>query len=92
MEEDPQGRTAEEEEQRRFSISRKLLEAEGGQSAENGKDLLLPGFQQEDGGYHHPSTTPLLKSVIVVSHPAEKRTSNHGVTFACPVAPFVTTL
>ncbi|KAM6919064.1 uncharacterized protein FYW49_008588 [Xenentodon cancila] len=86
VEEDPEGETAETEEARKFSVSSKLLEAEDGLRVEKRPDMLLPGFHQEEG------RPPPLKSVIATSYSAEKRISTHSVTFACPVAPFATSL
>ena len=92
VEEDPEGGSAEIEEEQRSSISSKLTETEDGQGTEKEKYVLLPGFHQGDGGCRHPSTTPPLRSAITSSFCGEKRISTHSVTFACSVAPYATSL
>ncbi|KAM4552489.1 uncharacterized protein PAE49_015903 isoform 1-T1 [Odontesthes bonariensis] len=92
VEEDPEGGSAEIEEEQRHSISSKLTETGDGLGTEKEKNVLLPGFHQGDGGCRHPSTTPPLRSAITSSYSGEKRISTHSVTFACSVAPYATSL
>ncbi|XP_069368007.1 small integral membrane protein 44-like [Paralichthys olivaceus] len=91
VEDDSEEGRAEEEEERRLSVSSKLRERDV-LRMEMEKDGRLPGFHQEDGDRRHPSTPPLLRTSIILSYPGEKRISNHSVTFACPLAPYVTSL
>lgn len=77
---------AEIEEERRLSISSKLMEKDQ-LKLEMEKDGLLPGF-----GCHRPSSPPPLRSAIASSYPGEKRISTHSVTFSCPMTPYVTSL
>lgn len=92
VEEDPERDEAEIEEERRLSISSNLMEFGDELRMEKEREMLLPGFYQGDGGCRHPSPPPPLRSAITSSYPGEKRMSTHSVTFACPVAPCVTSL
>lgn len=92
VEEDPERDEAEIEEERRLSISSNLMEFRDELRMEKEREMLLPGFYQGVGGCHHPSPPPPLRSAITSSYPGEKRMSTHSVTFACPVAPCVTSL
>ncbi|KAM7379226.1 hypothetical protein PAMP_004791 [Pampus punctatissimus] len=92
VEDDSEEGRAETEEERRLSISSRLMERDRlWMEKEKEKDRLLPGFHQGDGGCHHPSTPPPLRSAIT-SYSGEKRISAHSVTFACPTTPYVTSL
>lgn len=90
VEDDSEGGDAKIEEERRLSVSSKLLEKDEIRMEEE-KEGQLPGFHQGDAGRCRPSTPP-LRSAIASSYPGEKRISTHSVTFACPVAPYVTSL
>ncbi|XP_047446473.1 small integral membrane protein 44-like [Mugil cephalus] len=90
-EDDSEAGEAEIEEERRLSSASKLREEDTLRMQEE-KDGLLPGFHQGDGGCRCPSTPPPMRSSITSSFPREKRISVHSVTFACPIAPYVTSL
>lgn len=90
VEDDSEEGRPEIEEERRVSVSSRLMGSDR-LRMEKEKDGLLPGFHQGDGGGHRPSTPPPLKSAIT-SYSGEKRISTHSVTFACPATPYVTSL
>ncbi|CAG5896794.1 unnamed protein product [Menidia menidia] len=92
VEEDPEGGSANTEEERRYSISSRLMETGDGPGTEEEKRVPLPGFHQGGGGCCHPSTAPPPRSAITSSYCGEKRISTHSVTFACPVGPYATSL
>ncbi|KAM9349921.1 uncharacterized protein ABDE67_009638 [Symphorus nematophorus] len=78
-------------EERRLSVSSKLME-EDGLKMEKEKDGLLPGFHWGAPGCHHPSSPPPLRNAITSSYSGDKRISTHSVTFTCPMTPYVTSL
>ncbi|KAK5613904.1 hypothetical protein CRENBAI_014669 [Crenichthys baileyi] len=90
VEEDLGGEGAETEDERRLSIFSNQMESGDELRMEKERERLLPGFLQGDGGCCRPSPPPPLRSAITSSYPGEKRMSTHSVTFACPVAPCVT--
>lgn len=90
VEDDPEEGRAEIEEERRVSVSSRLMGSDR-LRMEKEKDGLLPGFHQGGGGGHRPSTPPPLKSALT-SYLGEKRISTHSVTFVCPATPYVTSL
>ncbi|KAM9720136.1 uncharacterized protein ACNS7B_020702 isoform 1-T1 [Menidia menidia] len=92
VEEDPEGGSANTEEERRYSISSRLMETGDGPGTEEEKRVPLPGFHQGGGGCCHPSTAPPPRSAITSSYCGEKRISTHSVTFACPIGPYATSL
>ncbi|GLD58590.1 uncharacterized protein AKAME5_001068900 [Lates japonicus] len=91
VEDDSEEGRAEIEEERRLSVSSKLM-VKDTLKMEREKDDLLPGFHQEDGGCRRPSTPLPPRSANAPSNPREKRISTHSVTFACPVTPYITSL
>lgn len=91
VEDDSEEGRAEIEEERRLSVSSKLM-VKDTLKMEREKDDLLPGFHQGDGGCCRPSTPLPLRSANALSNPGEKRISTHSVTFACPVTPYATSL
>ncbi|MEQ2195767.1 hypothetical protein XENOCAPTIV_018076 [Xenoophorus captivus] len=90
VEEDLEGEGAETEDKRRLSIFSNQMESGDELRMEKERERLLPGFLQRDGDCCRPSLPPPLRSAITSSYPGEKRMSTHSVTFACPVAPCVT--
>eukprot|EP00064_Thunnus_orientalis_P003170 superscaffoldBa00000251_g3179 len=90
MEDDSEEGRAEIEEERRLSVSSRVMVSDR-LRMEKEKDGLLPGFHLGDGGCRRPSTPPPLRSAIS-SYSGEKRISTHSVTFACPATPYVTSL
>lgn len=91
MEDDLEEGIAEIEEERRLSVSSKLMEKDR-LKMEKENDGMLPGFHLGEGGCRRPFSPPPLRSAIAASYPGEKRISTHSVTFACPMTPYVTSL
>ncbi|XP_054870823.1 small integral membrane protein 44-like [Amphiprion ocellaris] len=86
VEDDSEGGRGEIEEERCLSNPTKQLDNDK-LRMEKEKDGPLPGFHQG-----RPFTPPPLRSAIAPSCPGDKRISIHSVTFACPAAPYVTSL
>ncbi|XP_068456158.1 small integral membrane protein 44-like [Clinocottus analis] len=91
VEDDSEEARAEIEEEHRLSVCSKVMAAEK-LPTEKEKNQPLPGFHQGDGGCRRPSIPPPPRSSIVASHPAERRTSLHSVTFGRAATPHATSL
>ncbi|KAM6990439.1 uncharacterized protein LKV04_009898 isoform 1-T2 [Tautogolabrus adspersus] len=81
---------AEKEEERRLSVSSKLMQKEG-LEMETEKDGQLPGIHWGDS-FHCPPISPPLTNAISSSYPEEKNLTAHRMSFSSPLTPYVTSL